>query len=166
MNPKTITILVLFIFAGVVFVVFGLPQIRSIQDIRSDVIEKKRDFTAMQEKFESTKGVIAQFQSIEEKDRALVLSALPKDLDLPNLLVRLERLISSSGLVSEAIEVRESVINVTVLGNYESLKVFLKELERSLRIFDVEDVSFAAPELTKEGAGDFRFLLRIKTYYQ
>lgn len=157
MTPKKIIIFVLLVLAGVIFVAFGLPQIKSIQDLRGDARDKERDFAAILEKFESTKAVIAQFRSIEERDRELVLSALPKDLDVPNLLVRLDDLVVSSGLVSEAIGIKGDVISITVLGNYESLKVFLKQLEQSLRIFDVEAISFAE---------DSRFSLSIKTYYQ
>ncbi len=166
MNSKTILTFLPVIVTAVLFLIFGLPRIRSIQDIRGDVLAQRSDLTAMREKFESTKDVVAQFQSIEERDRELVASALPMSLDLPNLLVSLETLISSSGLVSEAIEVKPAgLINITVLGNYESLKVFLKELERSLRIFDVETISFTVPTLSEGGAGDFRFSLSIKTYY-
>lgn len=157
MNPKTIIIFVLLVFAGVLFVTFGLPRIRDIQDLRSDTLEQAKALEIVQEKFESTKGVISQFQSIEEGDRRRIASALPKSLDLPNLLVHLDALVSSSGLLSEAIDARETVINITVLGNYESLKVFLNELEQSLRIFDVETVSFTE---------DSRFSLSIKTYFQ
>jgi Tfp pilus assembly protein PilO len=177
MTPKTILIFVPLILIAIAFLLFGLPQIRSILDLRGKVLEQKSALKVIQGKFESTKDVVGQFQAIRETDRELVASALPMGVDLPNLLVRLETLISSSGLVSEAIEVKRgeeqpgegvlasSVVNITVLGNYESLKVFLKALEQNLRIFDVETISFAAPALS-EGGGDFRFSLSIKTYHQ
>jgi Tfp pilus assembly protein PilO len=167
MSSKTILTFLPVVATAVLFLMFGLPQIRSLQELRSDVLDQKRAFTTIQEKFESTKDVVAQFRAIDERDRALVASALPSGLDLPNLLVRLEDIISSSGLVSEAIDVKEGgLVNIIVLGNYESLKVFLKALEQSLRIFDVESISFAAPTLSEGGGVDFRFSLSMKTYYQ
>lgn len=56
-------------------------------------------------------------------------------------------------------------VSFSVVGDYESFKVFLKDLEKSLRIFDVQSVSFSVPEFGERVAGGFRFGVNMKTYY-
>lgn len=51
----------------------------------------------------------------------------------------------------------------TVIGNYSSLKSFLREIEQNLRVIDLTDISFTAPG-TKETSMDFS--MKVKTYYQ
>jgi len=59
----------------------------------------------------------------------------------------------------------EANINLSVIGSYESFKAFLEQLEKSLRIFDVQSVSFSTPQTAERIAGAFRFGVSMKTYY-
>ena len=48
-------------------------------------------------------------------------------------------------------------------GSYENLKRFLEKLETSLRIFDVENITFAPLD---RGKDNFSYNMTVVTYYQ
>lgn len=56
----------------------------------------------------------------------------------------------------------EFPIGLSVSGSYESFKGFLQDLEKNLRIIDVQDIAFISPPKGEI----FDFTLRIKTYFQ
>ena len=56
----------------------------------------------------------------------------------------------------------EFPIILNVSGPYESFKEFLRDLEKNLRLIDVQEISFITPP---QGT-TFDFNLRLKTYFQ
>ena len=70
-----------------------------------------------------------------------------------------------SALVQPQKEVNDLPFSLAVSGSYESFKSFLKELERNVRIIDIQDISFTAPASKNENA-PMDFSLKMKTYYQ
>lgn len=202
MNPKTLVTILLLIFSGALFFLLIMPQFREVRDLRSTKTRLQGEVETVREKITSTKKAIAKFEALKQEDIARIEAALPKEIDLPNLLVLVESLISSSGLITEDINVQESkpiVVRATeqatsqgaggisprflsgltgedrghraatiifsLLGTYESFKGFLQVTERSLRIFDVETISFSSPT-GGEGSGVFRFSVKMNTYYK
>ena len=58
-------------------------------------------------------------------------------------------------------EIKETRINFLLVGSYPDFKNFLFILEKSARLIDVENISFALP---KEKEGLFNFNITIKVY--
>lgn len=58
-------------------------------------------------------------------------------------------------------EVEALPFSIQVSGSYSAFKKFLGALERSLRLIDVEEISFSA-----ERGDNMEFSLKAKTYYQ
>ncbi len=124
-----------------------------------------------------------RFGVIKETERDLVpytevldkiKTAFPADPAIPSLIKHLELIVSISGLqlanigpfsVSEPVEgtrLREIKGEVKVMSpDYQSLKNFIKELEKSMRIIAIENISIST--VAEEGA-KFALLLSIKTY--
>lgn len=184
MAPKTLGAIVILIFSGVIFFLLVMPQFRASQDLRSLNTRLKGEARVAREKITSTQSVIDQFEALEQSDIARVEAALPKELDLPNLLVLVESLISSSGLIVQDIDVRstarvapqaatqeppsegreEASIDFSMIGTYESFRSFLEDAERSLRIFDAKSLNFSSPSIS-QGVGGFRFSVTMNTYF-
>lgn len=205
MGPKFITIFAIVVAS--LFVLFFLvgPKFGSVQDMRTAVFRQKQNVSRLVEELEVTKNALSRFQGLDKMDLERVEKFLPNGLDAPNLLVHLDSLVASAGLVAEVLTLDTSdrsltsiagstdpgttagldtgqgsdlapkflaqeslgsaTINLTVRGNYESFKPFLESIEESLRIFDVENIAFSSPQITKEGVGAFRFAVVLKTYY-
>jgi len=108
-----------------------------------------------------------------------IKTAIPADPALPSLIKHLELIVSASGLqldsigsfsVSEPAEgsrLRKTKVEIKVLGHdYQSLKDFIKELERSMRIIVIESASISTvtEEEGADGGTRFALSLSIKTY--
>ncbi len=166
MNPKSIITLVIVLFAGVILVVLVWPKARAVGVLRGEILENRADALRIEQKLETTKKAISEFNNLSRADRDVVESALPNEADLPNLFVLMQSLIASSGLVGEDIKVieidRGLDIGFSLQGSYESFKQFLEEAEKSLRIFDVQTINFSGD--TSKTQDTFRFGVKMKTW--
>lgn len=59
--------------------------------------------------------------------------------------------------------INEYPVNIAITAQYESLKRFMKDLEQSLRLVDVSDVSFGGMEKKTDSTS---ISIKLKTYYQ
>lgn len=194
MNPKSLVTLLAFLLSGMLVFFLVLPHMRNVGEARGRVKDERGEITRARAKFDAAKKATGQFNALTEEERAMVESALPQKINVPELLVLMESLIVSSGSVAEEIVVTEeaggdtdkslkmpaggetlgkeikvvgsATIQTTVSGDYDSLKALLRALEQSLRIFDVQGMVFSAPKVTKEGVESFQFSLTAKTYFK
>lgn len=58
-------------------------------------------------------------------------------------------------------EFKELLVTFNIGASYSAFKNFLSDLERSLRLMDVQQISFQASE-----AGIFQYDMKVKAYYQ
>jgi len=106
MAPKTLITILLFIFSGAIFFLLVMPQFREIRDLAATKTRLQGELAMNREKITSTKKAIAKFTALEQEDIARIEAALPKEIDLPNLLILVEGLIFSSGLIAQDIDVQ------------------------------------------------------------
>ncbi len=117
-----------------------------------------------------TEETVASFGKIEVEKRDRVTAIIPLDPDIPGLLVQIDDIARNNKMALSAIDTAVDEKNVTQQGrktirvslsvtggDYEQFKLFLGDLERSLRLFDVTTMTFSA-EGTVYG-------LVLKTYY-
>ena len=101
---------------------------------------------------------------------------LPADPALPSLIRHLEELVINSGLqmtdigpfstteLTERPNLRETSIEMKVVSNsYDSLKNFIEELERSIRLINISSATIAS-EVDEENRIRFSLSLSLKTY--
>lgn len=202
MAPKTLIAILLLIFSGATFFLLVAPQFGEVRDLGGTKARLQEELATTQGKITSTKKAIGRFMALEEEDIARIEAGLPEEVDVPNLLVLVESLIFSSGLITQDIDVRvpepvvrrpspqaasarpgsiaprflnqapeedrgykEVAISFAMLGTYESFKGFLQAAEQSLRIFDVETISFFSAA-SGEASGVIRFSMKMNTYYR
>ena len=122
--------------------------------------------------------IAREYQAVSESERERLSLALPATFQLPELLYNLQAIVKEAGLTLESVNIsqvtvkeergksNQSVIpglakvslRVTLANSgYQSLKAFLRLTERSLRLLDVQDLSF---DPTKQ-----QFSLRLQSYY-
>ncbi len=53
-------------------------------------------------------------------------------------------------------------LEFSVTGSYQNFLLFLRDLEKSLRLVDIESIQFQAPEI---GANTTKYGIRVKTYW-
>lgn len=163
------------IFATGCFLFFYLavPQYDKILDIKDAIQNQKKlldDRTAL---IGNVKSLTSQYQSRKaDIDRLAVL--LPEKKQLDQIISGLEATANFSGLQIKEITLgadadvktpKKVNIKFQLAGNYESLLSFLKEIEKSLRIYDVSEISMSKESSTgNTNANSFALELRMTVY--
>lgn len=57
-------------------------------------------------------------------------------------------------------------INISIVGNYLSIKNFLNALYRNLRLFEVDSVNFQSPQKSEKGEVLYTVNISLKTFYK
>lgn len=152
-----------------------MKEVSILQNDLSKKIEIKQKIDELEARYETYKGQLMKVSKI-----------LPAAKDYPGLLVTIQQLTSTAGLLMNDIDIKAEeaaaakgiikagktaaaeeeifkklAISLSVSGSYEQFKSFLGLLETNIRIIDVESVEFtySDKELTK-------FNIRANTYYQ
>lgn len=161
----------LIVIAGclVLVLILGLfltwPKYQTLQVLRTNIEAKETELQSKEEYFSQVKEVSEELEKYTES-LAKISSALPETPALPSLFNFLQLTASQTGLVLEEITLggmAKGEIQVTcqLSGQYSALKSFLKAVESSARMIEVEGISFESPEKAKEL---FEFTVQIKTH--
>ncbi len=151
---------------------FLWPKYQNLNTLQKRVEEKKVELKYQEEYFLKLKEISEELKKYQTQ-LLKIDSALPPEPSIPALLDFLQKKTSQSGLVLKKVEVgsiapskdspriQEIRLNLRVLGSYSSFKNFLLTLEKSARLFEVENIAFSSPQKKEE---PFTFDLKIKVY--
>lgn len=188
MNRKNVIILISLISASVLLFVFLDPLWSSIKVLQNEINQKKLALTATEELLVKTQELDREYQSLAEQAQK-VSFALPKEKDIPYLLVQFDALAASNGLLLESMSFVQTEqgkgspyqvldqpeeipsfsslsLSVKVSGSYNAFKGYLTNLENSVRSMDVHSIKFAVLKESLAALGIFEFDLEITVYYQ
>ena len=165
------------LFLIVIFVIITVlwPGFRQFQILQKEIEMKKEAVQAEEEYILDLMNLEARLAEEYKEDLVRIDSALPDKKAhasaIPSLYNYLRNAAAGSGLVLVDIRpfntsasarfplLQETVFNIKLAGSYSSLKSFLETLERSLRLIQIENISFPASE-----EGVFTFSLSLKVY--
>lgn len=168
-NYPLYTIIAFLISLLVVFALV-LPRYRSYVSLGQEAAERMTEFQSQEE----------YIQKLEEKSERLqgyqdsilkIESAIPKKRFLSELLSFFQKTAARSGLIMEkanpafvASDLPEDVeiarVDLNLKGDYKGLKSFLKIIEKSARLIEVDNIYFSYPE-----RGDiFKFNVAVIIY--
>ena len=164
------------IIATVIGVILILPEYQEIQNLKLGIEEKKTEIKNEQDYSADLKNIEDKLNQYQNQ-LAIVKYAIPGELSLPILYDFFQNKCSEYGLILSsishsvklpstdegALQITEVDINLSVMGSYSSFKNFLSGLEKSAKIFEVENFSFSSPKDEKE---PFDFSILIKTYFK
>ena len=172
---KTKNILILYFLAILISIFVSLPIFQGYLVERAILAAEKERLEREGAYIEETirvKDELIPYSSILEEIR----KGLPSDPALPSLIRHLEGLVAGSGLqmadigpfsTTDSLErpgLKETTIEMRVVSNsYNSLKSFMRELERSIKLFNISSATIA-PVDGGEGEALFSLTLSLKTY--
>lgn len=178
--------------AVIIYFSFIQLAYQDLQVEKEKVLGKEAFLSTQKAAVEKIGGFISSYESsgrFQEIDGA-VSAALPPGEETSNALVQLSGILEQSGLTlktmnfsvagiknivpsasgkrqaqSKKLEKPVGTIRIQTQfsGSYENLKRFLGKLETSLRIFDVESITFAPLDRARD---NFSYNMAIITYYQ
>ncbi|MBD3282237.1 MAG: type 4a pilus biogenesis protein PilO [Candidatus Portnoybacteria bacterium] len=190
MIKNIIIIILILAFLGVI-IFLDVPKVQSIFSLRDDIEQKKEEFDKEQEMLNRVNKLIELYDENKESiDRLEYI--LPVEKDIPNLIVQLEALAVESGLFLDSIDffaqdkkarsraerIRSGAednkvenyntlnISLAAMGSYSALKFFMENVEKNIRIMDIQSINFSSASSGDSDVGLFNFEIKIETYYQ
>lgn len=151
------------------------PQYQKLQDVNAKVDKA-------QTRLQQRKDYVNELQSLSkrlkehEKEMKKVESVLPSKPSLSSLLRFLSKASNDHGLQLKNVgglsktslenNVEKVEVNLTLIGSYSAFKNFVKAVEKSSRIIEVETVNFRMPEQQEEERKRRpKFKLKFSTHY-
>ncbi len=189
MKKSIIIIILIVVFVGIVLFLDwpGAKKVLSVQqeiDRYSNLIEEKRELVSKTEQ-------LKQAYNSKQDDIKKVYYVLPKEKQIPELIVQFEALASGNGLILENLDIQKKKrvqetkeekeqktsevvlekveilkVSLRVTGTYASFENFLKTLESNVRIMDIQGIDFASRESKEEGNLFLNFDVELETYYR
>jgi len=152
--------------------IFLFPRYRDLNELQKNLEAIKKGFQQQEDYFSNLLQIKTDLGQYKE-ELAKISSSLPDDPSLPSLFSFLQKASSQSGLVLKGISpftvssvpeefpnIKATQFSLEITGPYSSFKNFVSTLEKSSRIIEVENISFASPQEDNL----FTFNLRIKVY--
>ena len=145
------------------YVLFLKPMIARVLGARSAVTAAETAVTDLGAAMSQTDSVVREYNAINPQLKEKVRSMVPAEVDMPGIMVQVDAIAAANGLVLVSVDVAVDEKAATTAGAkavkiamnlaggpYDSLKGFLRDVERSVRLFDVDSVTFS-PENASYG---------------
>lgn len=174
----TIPLILIALAAGALFVLV-LPQYDTVKGLMAERARLEKALKNAQESEALFAEKVAAYNTISDEDRIKLERILPTERDAVRLIIYLNNVARASGVSLEDITVPDVAptpegdssgapvgyqpvdVAFKFTGSYGQLTAFLTELERSLRIFDIAELSFVVPE-----KGLPSYSLSVRTYWK
>ncbi|MEK7582119.1 MAG: type 4a pilus biogenesis protein PilO [Patescibacteria group bacterium] len=170
----------LLITAVAIFYFFTNP---TYQETKKLTVEKKSYEDALDNSRklqESRDKLLAKYNSFPATEIDRLERILPNNVDNVRLVLEIDRMSSKYGMPAKSINISSNTdskkerdligkdnkpygsinLEFSVEGPYSNFISFISDLERSLRIVDIESISFSA-----SSGGIYRYNIRLKTYW-
>jgi hypothetical protein len=175
------TALILILLAAAIFFTFTSSQWAAAQALAAQAAEYRDVLDNVSRITEARDDLLANYQTIPASEKDRLEKALPDNVDIVGLAKELDAVASRYGIAISRVQVDEeanravrslpgaetgslpyekTLVSFTFISNYESFSKFLGDLERSLRVMDVKQVSFQAGE-----AGVYEHKVTVQTYW-
>lgn len=160
-TKQTISILSITILLGVsifIFLKFTLPSFNNLVDLKTQIAEKQQIKAKLIQRKQTVLDIYNKYQTMGD-DLNKIRLALPSDQQLAEVLSSLNMIADTSKITLNDISFRElapvkttsktktqvpyAIIEVTINaeGTFSNIKTFFQEIEREMRIMDVQQLS-------------------------
>lgn len=161
---KLLSTVICLALALVVGLTLTWPKYQGLSVLWQNIEVKEEELQSKEDYYNQIKEINSELAKYTDA-LGKISSALPQTPALPSLFNFLQSSASQTGLVMEKIKLTglgEKEIRVTceVLGEYPAFKDFLKALEESARLIEMEEIMFEAAEEIGE---PIQFTVKIKT---
>lgn len=175
-----IVVLLMGIFGIFNFISPLWSDIQVSQALKADLLNQAE----FKEKLAKNLENLASQYKNRRSDIEKVNQIVPQGQDFPSILVMLEALASENGLIFKNVGIsrgssavvdsgsakkslQSSSVTLSLTGSYQDFKNYLKELEKNLRIFDIQSIGFFGSTLsTAQALNAIDFGLTLDVYYQ
>ncbi len=176
---STILSVILIVSSLGLFFAYVDPMYKEAKEIRVKEAEYNTVLSKSRELKERREQLTAKFNNISERDRERLEKLLPDNVDNVRLVLDIDNIALKYGMTLKNISVQDAsgesregalgpdtrpfgslTLNFTVTSSYENFVSFLNDLEDSLRLVDVTDLSFTVGQVNYT---DYR--VTMQTYW-
>lgn len=173
---KSFSIPILLFISLILATYLFLPQYQEFKEASSQVEQMEAQVLETQRYFSNLSQVLENLRNYEDSLEKIE-SALPDDPSLASLLNFFQKKSSENGLLLNEIsqpkitqkevkkgilaKVEETYLNLSLSGSYSSLKGFLKTLEKSSRLIEVESISL---DIAEKGLPEYNLLIKVYSF--
>lgn len=175
MNKKFTASLIIIVIILATLIGLVFPMWSSVWQLKTEIKAKEIEIEEIKDILEKT-----ELYKRIEKEAEQVFLALPKQKDIPNLLIQFDTLAFTNEMTLERIDFSETVgkqtieestdpfpsitVDLSISGDFKNFKKYLKDVEINIRAMDVISINFDSG--TKDEIYGLEFNLEIKVYYQ
>ena len=138
------------------------PTYSKIKNHKAETVEYDRALNNSKDLREERDKLLLRFNEIPELDRDKLAKLLPDDIDNVRLIIDIDEMAKEYGMrirnfSASTVEKKETIgrdnsaygtlaVSFTTSASYNTFLAFIRDLERSLRVMDVNAISFAASD--------------------
>lgn len=169
------------VFGGAIYFIM-IPHVNGVLDKQQELRKQTLDYESIQTTFNDINSSISSFNEVvSDEGRERLDLVVPGYANNPETYILLLRLAARSGLREasigsggdgETIEGSKNSLSFTIsaTSDYDSLIVFLKNLEHSLRIFHVENILIERIVSEEDDEGvtiedELKSSISVRTYF-
>lgn len=144
-------------------------SIKSLQELNSGYTEA---LTQADSLYAQAETLQAQYSRVSNDQKSKMALMVPDQIDKVRLLSEVTNIINTSGLGVRELAYSDGPTNqagkgvasvsFSVRATYPQFKALMENIEKSLRLFSIQSVAFAAP--TREGEG-VSYQVKLDTYF-
>lgn len=179
MNIKNSTATVLVLIAVGLFYTFINPQYQKTKTLQAEAQQYENVLSNTSAISEVRNELMTRLADIPSSDIDRLSKILPDNIDTVRLAKDLDAIASNHGISITSLQIDSSaddntgvfqqdsgssyekvILTLNFVSNYENFRMFLNDIERSLRIIDIKSISFQV------GTTDFyEFRVSFETYW-
>lgn len=164
------------------FAVFIVPHYNTISTLRAQEADYQTVLTNARKLKEQRNALVKKYNSFDQTKLAQLATMLPTNPENMKLILSLQSVASQYGMVLQNVKIEDPssdpagqkpgaqantelgtlTINFSVAGSYASFTNFVRTIERSLRMIEIQKVSFSASDPKSQ---NYQYSVAVKTYW-
>ncbi len=178
---KSFAIPILFFIALLITVYLILPIVSDFSNSNKELEMREKEALAIENYY---KDIHDNFNKLKEYQESLgkIDSSLPADSFMPSLFNYLQKISTENGVFLKSVnldvvskkkteeetakKIQEEYVNIELIGFYDGFENFLKSIEKSSRLIEIEEVQIRkeGKEVLAEGLSTLNLLLKVYSY--
>ncbi len=172
------------------FFAFVNPTYKEVQLLRADSARYDEALTSAQQLQAERDALNEKYRNLPAEDLERLNKLLPDNVDNIRLIINLQQMAQTYGMAVSSVKFDAAATNTakgsqtaaasaaevaqaqkdygvfdlefTTSGSYQNFQKFLKDIESSLRVTDIQSVGFTSDSVGKQG---YTYTIKLKTYW-
>lgn len=157
-------LLIVVIIIGLGYLVIQ-PLITTLKDLNTKIAARSEQITQMESKISNLKYLKGEFAKATA-DLDLLNIAIPKDSQMPEILMQLAQIAGKSGVQITSINPKSGEgenLSINTQGDFASISSFIENLEKNLRPITIRAISFTSSK-NQEGVSTMTANISLEVF--